>query len=109
MRARVAIIDFPASVPAALERSHYFFDADSEKVTHFPVCLKVLADLLTDWTIIDLVTDAQLQMWFEVSQLTSQQTSASLCSLLVTCHAYCLHVNASCIALLPKCISICEA
>ncbi len=37
------------------------------------------------------------------------QTSASLCSLLVTCHACCLHVNASCIALLPKCISICEA
>ncbi len=71
MHARVAIIDFPASVPAALERSHYFFDADSEEVTHFPVCLKVLADLLTDWTIIDLVTDAQLQMWFEVSQLTS--------------------------------------
>ena len=51
--------------------SHYFFDADIEKLTHFPVCLKVLADLLTDWTITELVTDAQLQLWFEVSQLTS--------------------------------------
>lgn len=44
---------------------------DIARLTHFPVCLKVLADLLTDWTITDLVTDAQLQMWAEVSQLSS--------------------------------------
>ncbi len=32
----------------------------------------MLAGLLTDWTIIDLVSDAQLQMWAGVSQLTSR-------------------------------------
>ncbi len=49
----------------------YFFDADIERFTHFPVCLKILAGLLTEWTMTDLVTDAQLQMWAQVKQLTS--------------------------------------
>ncbi|KAL0022084.1 hypothetical protein WJX79_004703 [Trebouxia sp. C0005] len=44
---------------------------DIKKLTYFPVCLKVLADLLTDWTITDLDSESQLSMWAEVSQLTS--------------------------------------
>ena len=75
MHARVAIIDFPASVPATLTPSLMQI---SKNLHTSQFASKVLADLLTDWTIIDLVTDAQLQMWFEVSQLT-RMTINDLC------------------------------